>query len=72
MRENPHGGKAGQQPYQVQILDPLAVGYVALASGHTLQIVCVDQRNFEPALMGSDDRVSVPVSRTHERVPSVG
>ena len=24
-----------QQPYRVQILDPLAVGYVALASGHS-------------------------------------
>jgi hypothetical protein len=40
-----------QQPYQVQILDPLAVGYVAFASGHTLQIVRVDYINFEPALL---------------------
>src|SRR6266404_4054388 len=39
-----------QQPYRVQILDPLAVGYVALASGHTLQIVRIDQINFEAAL----------------------
>jgi len=35
----------------VQILDPLAVGYVALASGHTLLIVRVDQINLEPALL---------------------
>ncbi len=35
----------------MQILDPLAVGYVALASGHTLQIVRIDQINFEPALL---------------------
>src|SRR5271165_455092 len=26
-----------QQSYRMQILDPLAVGYVTLASGHTLQ-----------------------------------
>src|SRR3984893_1377257 len=30
-----------QQPDRVQILDPLAVGYVAFASGHALQIVRV-------------------------------
>src|SRR5260370_41372443 len=39
-----------QQPYRVQILDPLAVGYIALASRDALQIVRVDQINFEPAL----------------------
>jgi hypothetical protein len=39
-----------QQPDRVQILDPLAVGYVALASGHTLQIVRVDQIDLEPTL----------------------
>src|SRR5271157_2188386 len=40
-----------QQPDRVQILDPLAVGYIALASGHTLQIVRVDQIDLEPALL---------------------
>ena len=40
-----------QQLYRVQILDPLAVGYVALASGHTLQIVRVDQIDLEPSLL---------------------
>src|SRR5713226_3417592 len=38
-----------QQPYRVQILDPLTVGYIALASRDALQIVRVDQINFEPA-----------------------
>src|SRR5271166_2958316 len=40
-----------QQSYRVQILDPLAVGYVALASRHTLQIVGVDQIDLEPSLL---------------------
>jgi len=46
------GPEAGpQQPDRVQILDPLAVGHVALASGHTLQIVRVHQTDLEPALL---------------------
>src|SRR5882724_8974406 len=40
-----------QQPDRVQILDPLAVTYVALPSGHTLQIMRIDQIDLEPALL---------------------
>jgi hypothetical protein len=34
---------AAQQPYRVQVLQPLAILYIALASGNVLLMMCIDQ-----------------------------
>src|ERR1700704_5227457 len=55
-----------QQPDRVQILDPLAVTYVALPSGHTFQIMRIDQIDLEPALLQDlKQRDPVPPRRLH-------
>src|SRR5271157_5138249 len=47
------GGRklARSNPTECRYWTPLAVGYVALASRHTLQIVRVDQIDLEPSLL---------------------
>src|SRR5258707_391302 len=44
------GTKAGsQQAYGVEILNPLAIGDVALSAWNVLEVMCVDQEDFDAA-----------------------
>jgi hypothetical protein len=39
-----------QQPARMEVLNPLAVGYIALAAGHALEVMGVDQIHRKAAL----------------------
>ena len=42
--------KAGpQQTHRMQVLNPLAIGNVALSTGNVFEVVCVDQEHLDAA-----------------------
>ncbi len=39
-----------QQAHRMQVLQPLAIGYVGFSAGHVLYMMCIDQTHLEAAL----------------------